>query len=99
MQLSLPHHTTKELAKERIVELLVRHERDIAQNASDVKTAWSGDVLAFSFVAQGSALSGTLVVHDNEYELSVMLPLKYRLFEGTIERMIKKEVEKLSTQS
>jgi hypothetical protein len=95
MQFSFPHKVTKTEAKSRVNNMLAQHQAEIAEQASDVKTEWKDDVLEFSFVAQGTAISGTLTVTDSEYQLYAKLPLRYKLFEGTIERMIKAEVAKL----
>jgi len=95
MQFSIPHKLRKEEAKAHVDGMLKKHEKDIAQNATGVVTKWKGDTLEFAFTAQSAAFSGTLSVRESEYELHAKLPLRYKLFEGTIERMIKGEIAKL----
>ena len=95
MQFSIPHKLRKEEAKAHVDGMLKKHEKDIAQNATGVVTKWKGDTLEFAFTAQSAAFSGTLSVRASEYELHAKLPLRYKLFEGTIERMIKGEIAKL----
>lgn len=95
MQIQIPHNTTKREAIARIQKLLADSQKQIAENATDVKTDWQGDVLHFEFTAQGKHISGTLAVTDTEFDIYAKLPLTLRLFEGMIERQIKAEVDKL----
>ena len=95
MQIKLPHQGTKEEGKARIKEILKSQEKEIAKNATDVKTEWNGDILSFEFSARGMHVSGTVTVTDTEYDIYAKLPLSLRLFEGKIERMIAQEAAKL----
>lgn len=95
MQFSLPHKGTKDEAKERVVSLMRQHEKEIAEHAQDVKTEWKGDTLEFAFTAKGTSISGTLTVREHEYDVYAKLPLMYKMFEGTLERMIKAEIAKI----
>ena len=76
--------------------MLEESRAKIAENATDVKTDWNDSVLSFEFTAQGSHISGTLTVQDESFDLYAKLPLMYRMFEGTIERMIKAEIAKMN---
>src|SRR3989338_10164908 len=97
MQFSIPHKLKKEEARAHVDGMLKKHEKDIAQNATDVVTKWTGDTLEFAFTAQGAAFSGTLTVRESEYELFAKLPLRYKLFEGTLERMIDRKSTRLNS--
>ena len=96
MQITLPHKGTQADGVAHIKKLLVEHEAEIAEHATNVETRWEENVLHFAFTAQGSHIEGTLTVLDKEFKLYAKLPLALRLFEGTIERMIAQEVKKLS---
>lgn len=95
MQFKIPHKSNQAEAISRIERMLKDQKDKIAENASDVKADWAGNVLTFAFTAQGTHISGTLTVTDTEYEVYAKLPLMYKLFEGTIERMIQAEAAKL----
>lgn len=98
MHIQLPFKGTKEEGKARIVSLLAEHDEKIAREASQVSTEWKDDILEFSFVSRGMRFSGSVEVRDAKYDITVILPLSLRLFEGTIERKIREEVEKLKPQ-
>ena len=95
MQIQLPHKLSRDAAKKRINDMLVEHKSQIAEHATDVTTAWDADTLSFSFTAQGQSFSGTVAIDDTQYDVYVKLPLRYKLFEGMIERQIKSEMVKL----
>ena len=95
MQIKIPHSHTKEEAIVRIKQMLAENRAKIAEKAGDVKATWRENVLEFAFTSQGTHIEGTLTVHDKEFDLYAKLPLALRLFEGTIERMITSEVEKM----
>ena len=95
MQISLPHRGTQAEGVEQIKKMLEEHREKIGQNASDVRTEWQENVLTFAFTAQGSHIEGTVTVLDREFKVYAKLPLALRLFEGTIERMVASEVQKL----
>lgn len=94
MQISLPFQGTKEEGVAKVKQMIIDHQKEIQQNATDVVFDWQDSVLNFSFTAQGKSILGTLTVKDKEFDIYAKLPLMYRMFEGTIERMIKSEVEK-----
>lgn len=95
MQIKLPHKGTEHEGIAHVKALLDEHGPKIAENAPDLKEEWNGNVLSFDFTAQGSHISGTLTVRDREFELYAKLPPALRLFEGTIERMIQAEAQKM----
>ncbi len=95
MQIKIPHSHTKEEAITRIKQLVAENQAKIAEKAEEVKAKWRDNVLDFAFSANGTHISGTLTVLDKEFDLYAKLPLSLRLFEGTIERMIKAEIEKM----
>jgi hypothetical protein len=95
MKFKIKHKTSKFEATQRIKKMLVEQRKQIEANATDVKTEWKGDVLEFAFTANGTHITGTLTVTDHEFDVYAKLPLMYRLFEGTIEKMITAEAAKL----
>jgi len=95
MQIKFPHKTTKDAAIARIKQMLDENRSKIAENATDVKEEWNDNVLSYAFRAQGQRIEGTLTVTDTDFEIYAKLPLALRLFEGTIQRMIESEVQKL----
>lgn len=94
MQITLPFQGTQAEGIVKVKQMIEQHQKEIRENATDVTMDWQDNVLNFAFTSQGKSISGTLTVKDNEFDVYAKLPLMYRMFEGTIERMIKAEVEK-----
>jgi hypothetical protein len=95
MQITIPHNGTESEGIARVKQLLDESREKIAQNATELKEEWQGNVLSFAFSAQGQHIQGTLTVKDRAFELYAKLPLALRLFEGTITRMIEAEAKKI----
>ena len=95
MKFKIKHKVSKFEAMQRIKKMLIDQRKQMEANATDIKTEWKNNVLEFEFTAQGTFIKGTLTVTDNEYDVYAKLPLMYRLFEGTIEKMIVAEAAKL----
>lgn len=86
MRFSAPHGTTKQDARETIVEEMPRLLARFGGQVSNPQYSWSGDTLEFSFRAVGADLKGLLHVHERDVEIEMALPLKFRFFQGTIEQ-------------
>ncbi len=95
MKFSLPHQGNTEQGVARLKQLLDEHRSQMSEKATDVKEEWSDNVLSFAFTVEGKHIEGTVTVQDGAYDVYAKLPLALRLFEGTIERMIAAEVQKL----
>lgn len=95
MQFQLPFKGTEAEGIARIDQLLAEHRGEIEKKATNVMTVWEGNVLTFSFTAEGKHIEGTVTVKDGMFDVYAKLPLMMRMFEGTIERMIQAEVAKL----
>ena len=99
MEFTFAHSTTQQAAIRKIKEALASPERKKAeQHISDTKEEWKDNVLNFGFTIQGQAITGTLTVTDTEYQIYAKLPFMLRLFEGRIEKEIKKQAAELLKQ-
>ncbi len=95
MQVALPHTFSKSQAVQRVKDALDKARPQFKGHVEIHEEKWDGDVLTFSFTAQGQKISGTLTVEEAQYVLYAKLPLMYRLFEGRIESAIKEQVAKM----
>lgn len=88
MRVVFPHGTTKARALE---ELKAHGPKLIARfgsGISDLRQEWKENRLTFSFWAQGVAISGRLVVGEENVELEANLPFLAMLFEGQIRERV-----------
>jgi len=93
MHFNFPHKTTAVLAKNRIETTLREHAAEIAQHAKITKNEWEGGTLYFAVDLQGKTITGTLEITETDYILDATLPLLWRMFEGKIEKEVRKQVE------
>ena len=85
MRVSAAHGTTRQRAKEIIIEELPRLLQRFGGQVSNPRYSWNGDTLDFSFRAAGADLQGLLHVNERDVEIEVGMPLRFRLFQGRIE--------------
>ena len=93
----MPHTLGQSAARSRVEQFLAGVERDYAEYISDVEGQWSDNALHFGFVATGMKINGTLVVEDQQVQVSGPLPLMASIFRGRIEQTIRDELQKLLT--
>ncbi len=95
MQLKLKHPQTQDAAVRHIKQAIDQHRTEILKSAQDVEERWEGNVLHFGATIQGSHITGTLTVLDNEFDIDVTLPLMLRMFEGRIKKAIEEQTKGL----
>lgn len=99
MRVSAPHGTTKQEARETIVEEMPRLLARFGGQVSDPRYAWNGDTLEFSFRAAGADLNGLLHVNEHDVEIEMGLPLRFRFFQGTIEHEMREWCERVFSRT
>ena len=86
MDVSADHGATKEEARHTVERELPRLLQRFGGHVSNVRHAWRGDTLEFSFSAVGADIEGSLHVTDRNVTVEVGVPLRFRLFQGRIEK-------------
>ena len=99
MRVSALHGTTKQGAKETIIEELPRLLQRFGGQVSNTRHLWRGDTLEFSFRAAGANLEGTLHVSERDVEIVVGLPLRFRLFQGAIENEMRQWCDRVFSRT
>jgi hypothetical protein len=96
MHIAVPHNTSASKAQGRVKSMLNQNRGMIMQQAKINKEEWQGTTLNFAVEIQKKAVTGSLAITDTEYVLDAQLPLLWRMFEGKIEKEIKKQIESMS---
>ena len=99
MRVSALHGTTKQEARETIVEEMPRLLDRFGAQVSNHRYSWRGDTLEFSFRAAGANLEGTLHVSERDVEIVVGLPLRFRLFQGAIENEMRQWCDRVFSRT
>ncbi len=95
MHIQVPHNTSQSKAVGRVKSALNQNRAQLMHHAKIKKEAWVGDTLQFEIELQGKSIPGSLAITEKEFVLDATLPLLWRMFEGKIEKEIKKQVEGL----
>ncbi len=95
MRIAVPHHTTKEKAREIVEKKVDELQRQFGHYASDVDKSWNGDRLDFNVKAKGFQGQGTVEITDSEVIIDGKLPLIAKPFEPRIKSTVEKEAEQL----
>lgn len=65
------------------------------ENKLGIRWQWKGDTLSFE-TPDGAAkgTTGNVTVDDGKVHLAIDLPLRLRIFKGTVEKRLKEELDK-----
>ena len=99
MRFSAPHGTTRQEARETIVEEMPRLLARFGGHVSKPRHSWSGDTLEFSFRDAGADLEGLLHVGEHDVEMEMGLPLRFRFFQGTIEHEMREWCDRVFSRT
>jgi len=97
LSVTVRHSLGREVATQRIKQLLPQLKQQHAEQMSDAWEEWSGSSARFGFRTSGFNISGTLAVTDNSVTISGSLPFLASMFSGQIEDAIRSEATKLLT--
>ena len=95
MRISVPHHTTREEARQIIEKRLDELHAQHGHYASEVEKNWNGDALEVKVKARGFSGTGKVEITDSEVIIDGKLPLMARPFEPRIKSMIESEAAEL----
>ena len=84
MKVTRAHHTSKELAKDKLKVILPQLVAEFGAEFSNSTHQWTDDVMAFSFRVFGFEVSGELAVTDNDVVVDVPIPFFATLMEGNL---------------
>ena len=84
MKVTRAHHTSKELAKDKLKAILAQLVAEFGAEFSNQTHQWTDDVMDFSFQVHGFEVSGELAVTDNNVVVDVTIPFFSRLMEGVL---------------
>ena len=91
---SIPHELGRAEARRRIDEGVERLTAQLGA-VGEVKRAWTGDTLAFSLLAIGQTVTGTIAVEEREVRLEVQLPGIFAMGANKLKGRLRDEGERL----
>lgn len=92
---SVPHHTTKDEATEKVKLVLDKLGERYADKIKDLEQTFEGDKLNFSFKTLGIKVTGEGQVDDQNVNIKGNLPIVAMMFKGQIESGLKDTLERL----
>src|SRR5262249_27415017 len=94
LKLSFPHQLGQEEAVARLKNLLTRVKEKYQDQVSDLKEAWNGNTLTFSFSTYGFKVLGDVIVQPAEVQLDGQIPIAAMMFKGKIENALRDQLAK-----
>ena len=93
MRIEIPHHTTRERARQIIEQKVNALLQRFGGQADEFTHSWSGDTLEFKGKARGFSVNGTIEITDSHAILEGKLPLLAKPFEPKIADAVRKEAD------
>jgi hypothetical protein len=95
MRIAVEHHTSREIAKNKVELRLSQLLGQFSDKAEEVEHEWFGDTLTFKGKAKGLKVEGTVEVTDAAVIIDGKLPLIAKPFEGKIREAVQKEADSM----
>ena len=95
VKVSINHKLEKDVAKEKIKNLLINLKEEFKDKISNVTETWNEYISDFSFKVMGMPIKGNLIVENSFVKLDGKIPFAAVPFKKMIETTIKNEAEKL----
>lgn len=95
IDITVSHCYSHEEALRRTHGLLEKIKKQFADKITDLQQEWDGNTGIFSFSVMGFSVSGKLTVKPSEITLTGTLPFAVVFFKGTIETVIREQLENL----
>jgi putative polyhydroxyalkanoate system protein len=93
MRIAVEHHTSKEVAREKLEERLGQLLVQYGGREEDFESEWLGDTMRFNGKALGFRVEGTIEITDAEVIVDGKLPLIANMFEGRIRQAVEREAD------
>ena len=93
MKVTRAHHTSKELAKDKLKVILPQLVAEFGAEVSNPTHLWTDDVMAFSCQVHGFEICGELAVTDNDVVVDVAIPFFARLMEGNLRTAAERKLQ------
>jgi putative polyhydroxyalkanoate system protein len=93
MRIAVEHHTSKEIAREKLEERLGQLLVQYGGREEDFESEWLGDTMRFNGKALGFRVEGTIEITDAEVIVDGKLPLIANMFEGRIRQAVEREAD------
>lgn len=88
MRVSFDHHSTREIVRGKLEEAIGKALDIVGGQITQVRYAWMGDKLDFSFAVMSKTIKGTADVTDTEIIVDAGIPLMFRPVEGKVKSRI-----------
>lgn len=95
MRITIPHHTTKAAARQKVEQRFGQLLGSFGQHADDAVHEWIGDTLHFKGKARGLNVEGSVEITETDVIIDGKLPLIAKPFEPKIRQTVELEAERM----
>jgi hypothetical protein len=94
LKMSFPHQLGRQTAQNRLQTLLAKVKHRYGDQVSNLREAWSENVLDFGFTTYGIGIQGNVTVDESEVRLDGQIPFAAMMFKGKIEQALRDAMNK-----
>jgi hypothetical protein len=93
MTIQVEHHLSKEVARQRIVELIEHYRQEYKNDLQNLVVDWTEDKAHIRLQARGYSTAGTLAVKDSVVDLDFYMPFLLQVFSKKIKSIIQNQIQ------
>jgi Putative polyhydroxyalkanoic acid system protein (PHA_gran_rgn) len=93
MKIQVEHHLSREVAKQRIEELIEHYRQEYKAMVQDLVIEWSDFKAHIKLQARGYSTAGNLEVTDTLVDLDFYLPFLLQVFGKKIRAVVQEKME------
>ena len=93
MTIQVEHHLSKEVARQRIAELIEHYRQEYKNDLQNLVVDWTEDKAHIRLQARGYSTAGTLEVKDSVVNLDFYMPFLLQVFSKKIKSIIQERIQ------
>lgn len=93
MTIQVEHHLSKEVARQRISELIEHYRQEYKNDLQNLVVDWTEDKAHIRLQARGYSTAGTLEVKDSVVDLDFYMPFLLQVFSKKIKSIIQERIQ------
>ena len=93
MTIQVEHHLPKEVARQRIAELIEHYRQEYNDDLQNLVVDWTEDKAHIRLQARGYSTAGTLEIKDSVIDLDFYMPFLLQVFSKKIKSIIQDQIQ------
>lgn len=95
MKIEIPHQHSKEVAQQKIKDLLQGLKEKYSDKINNIEEKWEGDTNSFKLGVGPFSTSGNIQVNDKNVDIELSIPMFAGMFKDQIRSLIEEQAKKV----